>query len=88
MIIDVETIQRAGRAVRYAGAEDRSDIDEIAQLIGEENVNRDSAFPQVKNSGGQWVTLQPGWAVVLYPGDARTVYSEGSYLHALRECGQ
>lgn len=88
MTIEVETIQRAGRAARYAGAEDRSDIDEIAQLIGEENVNRESAAPQVKDDGGRWVTLQLGWAVVLYPGDMRLVYSTEAYLHALRERGQ
>lgn len=88
MSIEVETIQRAGRAARYTGAEDRSDIDEIAQLIGEENVNRESPLPQVKDDGDRWVTLQFGWAVVLYPGNVRQVYNTQSYLHNLQERGQ
>ena len=57
--------------------------DDLAALLGAENVNAISPFAQVRNGDGEWVTLGHGWLagvredgsrVILSPAAARAGY--------------
>jgi hypothetical protein len=66
-----ESVPHTARLLRYPDATD----EQIAALIGADNVNSLPTMTQVRNSAGEWFTLGDGWCVGLLDDGSRTVCS-------------
>ena len=66
-----EAVPHQARLLLYPGAS----AEDLAGLLGAENVNATQSVKQVRNSDGEWVTLGPGWHAGVRDDGSRVVKS-------------